>query len=349
MPRECPLVETHLHLEGSIPLRALRRLAARHGAALPRSFLRGGAIQRGRGFDAFMDSFVACVRLLRDRRDVREAATALFEDLSREGVEWAELAFSPQSHLRRGLPFHDLVMGLSEARQEAAARGGPAVALIADGGRLWGPGWLEEMADQAADYAGEGVVAMGLGGDERAFPARRFRRAFEIAARRGLRLVTHAGEGTPARCVREALEELNPERIGHGIGAASDRGLLEELAARGITLEICPTSNVMTSSVASAASHPLRRILEKGVRVTLGSDDRTIFGTTLRGEYRVAVEECGVPVGAVPRMIADGVRGSFAPAGVKRRLLRRLAAYSATRSTISSRAASTASSSGASQ
>lgn len=279
---------------------------------------------RGRGFPAFLEAFIRCVRLLRSGDEVAAAAGGLFDALRREGVRYAEVTFSPQSHVRRGLPLAALVAGLDAARRKAASRGGPSIAYIADGGRLWGAAWLEQLADELAAFRSEGVVALGLGGDETILPARAFRRAFRRAAARGLRLVAHAGEGTTARAVREAIDELGAERIGHGISAASDPRLLDLLARRAIPLEICPTSNVLTGAVRSLKTHPLRRIVESGVPVVIGSDDRTIFGTSLRGELKAAVHRCGLPRSLVPELLANAIDFSFAPRRLRRDLHRDL-------------------------
>ncbi len=320
-----PLVEIHLHLEGSIPRRVMARLARRAGR--PLADRPGGRIrplQEGRGFNAFLEAFVFCASLLRDRRAVSEAASALFADLAREGTAYAEITISPQVHLRRGLSFTELMAGLSEARLRAARRGGPEIAFVADGGRLWGPRWFEEMVREAIHFRRDGIVAVGLGGDETAYPTRAFARGFDLARTAGLGTVAHAGEGTSARSVREAVEILQVPRIGHGIAAARDPSLLAFLARRGTLLEICPTSNVMTRAVRSAEHHPLPRILESGVRVALGSDDRTIFGTTLRGEIDRAVREIGLPPGRIPHLMMNAARGAFAPERIKRELIKKI-------------------------
>jgi aminodeoxyfutalosine deaminase len=222
--------------------------------------------------------------------------------------------------------------GLVEARLRAARRGGPEITFVADGGRLWGPRWFEEMVREAIHFRREGIVAVGLGGDETAYPTRAFERGFDLARAGGLGTVAHAGEGTSSRSVREAVEILQVPRVGHGIAAARDPSLLAFLARRGTLLEICPTSNLMTRAVRSADHHPLRRIVESGVRVALGSDDRTIFGTTLRGEIDRAVREIGLPPEWIPRLMMNAVRGSFAPARIKRELIRKIRSASAGRS-----------------
>jgi aminodeoxyfutalosine deaminase len=255
---------------------------------------------------------------------VEEAAFGLIEDLRREGIRYAEVIVSPQVHLRRGLSFPSLMAGLGRARRRASGAGWPALAFIADGGRLWGPAWFEEMVDQAVAFKPEGLVAIGLGGEESAAPARTFRRGFERARASGLGAVAHAGEGGDPGAVREVIDHLPVSRIGHGIAAAKDPRLLEELARRGTYLEICPTSNLMTRAVPDLRSHPLRKIVDAGVRVSLGSDDRTIFGTSLRAEISLALRELGLAPRMVPELVLNSIRGSYAASGLKRDLSARV-------------------------
>jgi adenosine deaminase len=269
---------------------------------------------------------VRCSALLRSASDVEAAACALFEDLRAEGIHYAEVIFSPQVHLRRGLPLTALLGGLGRARRRALTEGGPSIGYIADGGRLWGPKWFEEIVDQVAAFREDGVVAIGLGGDERTEKAGLFRRAFDLARKAGLGTVAHAGEGTTPREVRDVIDHLGVSRIGHGIAAASDPSLLRLLARRGILLEICPTSNLMTGAVRSPARHPLRAILDAGVDVALGSDDRSIFGTTLRGEYALAVGRLGVAPARAQAMIVSAARSSFTSRTEGRILLAKIAA-----------------------
>ncbi|MBI3449404.1 MAG: adenosine deaminase [Acidobacteria bacterium] len=324
---DLPLVETHLHLEGSIPRRVLARLALRSGRRLAGGAPRPGlGLQRRRGFVPFLDSFVFCASLLKSREDIERAAFALIEDLRAEGVAHAEIFFSPQVYLRRGVALVEVLGALEGATRRARIAGGPSIAWIADGGRLWGPAWFEEIVDQIAGLKPRDVVAVGLGGDEAASPARAFRRAFDAARRAGLHTVAHAGEGTTARSVWEALDDLGVERIGHGISAAADRSLLRRLARDGVTLEVCPTSNLMTRAVPSLRRHPLRALIDAGVRVSLGSDDRSIFGTTLRREIALAVGALGVGEDEIPRLMVHAAEASFTSGDARRRLAARIRA-----------------------
>jgi len=330
--RGLPLVETHLHLEGSIPARVLARLAARAGRRPPDPLPGPGRpLQRGLGFDAFLDAFVSCAALLRDASDLASAARSLFQDLRREGVVHAEISFSPQVHLRRGLSFPAIMAGLGRARDEAAKRGGPSIGYIADGGRLWGAAWFEEMVEQAAGYRREGIVAVGLGGDELEMPASAFRRGFEKARSAGLRCVVHAGERGDAAAMREAIDSLPLDRVAHGIGAIRDPGLVKEIVRRGIPLEICPTSNLMTGAVSSLAEHPLRALVDAGVTVAIGSDDRTIFGTNLKRELRIVRGKMGFSGPEVMGLMENAARISFAPPRARREILARYRRLSASR------------------
>lgn len=325
-----PLVETHLHLEGSFPARILQMLSRARGKPLPaRAGGPGRPLQRRRGFGPFLEAYLLSAALVRDREDLLRAASALFTDLAREGIRYAEITFSPQVLQRRGLAFSSVMKSLTEARSAARREHGITVSFIADGGRLFGPALFEEMVRQASEYRRDGIVAVGLGGDERAAPARSFRPGFALARRAGLGAVVHAGEGSDPRPLREALEVLQVTRIGHGIAAAGDRRLMERLARDRVLLEVCPTSNLMTGAVPSLRRHPLRRLLDAGVTVAIGSDDRAVFGTTLRRELEVAVRKLGVAGEEIPGLIENGVRGSFASSAERRRLLRSIRKWEA--------------------
>ena len=191
-----PLVETHIHLEGSIPSRVLRALSRERGRPLPLGAGGPGRpLQRGRGFGPFLEAYLLSASLLREEADLLRAASALLADLAREGIRYAEITFSPQVMQRRGVAFPTVMRALTEARAAARRAGRIEVSFIADGGRLFGPALFEEMVSQAAEYRRAGIVAVGLGGDERAAPARSFRAGFDRARRAGLGAVVHAGEG----------------------------------------------------------------------------------------------------------------------------------------------------------
>src|SRR5262249_33197699 len=168
-----------------------------------------------------------------------------------------------------------------------------------------------EELEAAIAYQGQGVVAIDLAGDEAHFPGTRFRRHFERARSAGLRITVHAGEAAGPESVHQAIEELGAERIGHGVRAIEDEAVLELIAARGIAIESCPTSNVQTSTVASYAAHPLPAFLRRGLLVTLATDDPGISAIDLPYEYRVARDELGLGTEELRRLQSNGVAAAF--------------------------------------
>ena len=313
--RRLPKIELHLHLEGSIPAPALARLAARRGLPVPPA-------GRFTDFTGFLKAFGAVCDLLVERRDFEAAARAVIVALRRQRVRHAEILFSPQVFLRRGVPLACIMEGLLAARRREARRGPPSVLYVMDGVRQWGPAWFERVVRGAAPWAGRGLAAVGLGGDERALPAAAFRRAFDQARRLGLAVVMHAGEVGGPGGVREALALPGVRRIGHGIGAARDPRLVRALVRRRLPLEVCPTSNIRTGAVAAWDRHPVRRLADAGVRLVAGSDDGALFGTDLTAELGVLARRYGFGRKDLVRLMLNAAGASLLPAQ-RRAALRR--------------------------
>lgn len=239
-------------------------------------------------FGGFIEAFKRTVMVLRRPEDYGAAARALFPRLYDSGVRYAEITLSAGVVLWRGQSLEEVWAAVREASEDAAF----PVRWVLDAVRQHGAEPAERVAEFAAMRRGEGIVGFGIGGDERSTPASEFARAAATATEAGLGFVPHAGETSTAANVREMLA-LGARRIGHGIRAAEDAELLARLRDYGIALEICPTSNLRTGAVASWAEHPLRRIYEAGVAVSLNSDDPAMFRTSIAGEYAVAAEEFG--------------------------------------------------------
>ncbi|MGH9867541.1 MAG: adenosine deaminase [Candidatus Polarisedimenticolia bacterium] len=315
LPARGPLIDLHLHLEGSLSGRVLSRLARRHGIARPGL--------RFDGFEGFLRAFGAVCDLLRDPVDFEMAVLDVVAAARRLGVIHLEILFSPQIYLRRGIIMKNVVQGLLDGRSGAKGRSPMSVVFIADGVRQWGPEWFERMVRDLEPWAGEGVAAIGLGGDEAALPAARFRRAFEAARRMGLWRTIHAGEvGGPAS-VQAALS-LGVDRIGHGIGAASDAGLMKQLARRGVPLELCPGSNVATGVVGSLREVPVRRLMEAGVGITINSDDGAFFRTNVATELTRAARAHALGPDECRAIVRRAARAAFLPRSRVDALVRRV-------------------------
>jgi len=305
-----------MHLEGSLPPATVRALAARHRLSEP-------ALRRFRSFPGFLESFGEVCDLFRDEQDFELAASSAIGAARRAGAAHLEILFSPQVHLRRGVSIASIMTGLLRGRARAVKGRGPSVVYILDGVRQWGGEWLEEAVRAVEPYAGEGIAGLGVGGDERAVPARDFRRAYALARRLGMFRTIHAGEICGPESVWEALEILQVDRIGHGVRAIEDPELVARLARGGVPLEICPTSNIATGAVASPQSHPLRRLYACGVTVTINSDDGSMFGTDIGGELETA-RRWGLDETALVEVTLNAARAAFLPPRRRRALLRRV-------------------------
>jgi adenosine deaminase len=261
---------------------------------------------------AFIAKFGVLRRVIADYDAVRRIVRENLEDAAREGIDSIELRFSPyfmgEEH---GLDTAGVVEAACDALEEARGRIPVQAKLIGIVSRHYGPdiAWIE--VDAAIRCRDRGVVALDLAGDEANFPGAMFVDHFRKAREAGLRIVAHAGEAAGAASVRQAVLGLGAERIGHGIRCIEDLAVVDLLKERGIPLEVCPTSNVHTSTVASYRAHPLPTLLARGLAVTLNTDDPSISGIDLAHEYRIAVEELGLTEADLRRMQETALAAAF--------------------------------------
>lgn len=278
-----------MHLEGTVRPATLLHIARRNGERLPADTVEGLAeLYRFTTFERFLRTWYLTTNCLRTAEDFCEITLDYARQAAAHGARYIEAIFSPPERVLQGTSFEALFEGYTAGAQKAADRHGVVMRLTPD--LFWGvdEDLAEETARWAVRYADRGIVGLGIGGDEGMADPGRYTRAFAIARSGGLAAVPHAGETTPAERVRRVMETLHPRRIRHGIAAASDPSLLGELAARGIGLDVCPTSNVRTGAVAAVEDVPLATLHAAGVRVTIGSDDPAMFGTDLDAEHRIA-------------------------------------------------------------
>ncbi len=320
-------VELHTHLEGSVTPARLIALADRHGQpGVPTACLdAGGESYVFDGFHGFLRLFRDVTTLLRTPDDFREVAVDLGKQLADDGVVYAEVTVSYGVLLRREIPPRTVQRALADAAQEVEAASGVVLRWLPDAVRQWGEdaAW---QAWEAAALAGRdlGVVGFGLGGDEAAGPASNFARVFADVRAEGLGVTVHAGEvptmGEAARrSVREAVELCGATRIGHGVAAGADPVLLALLAARGVHIEACPRSNVATGAVERLEDHPLPAFLAAGVPCSLNTDDRTLFGLDLTGEFAAVVAACGLDDAQSAWLTASAQAAVFDPEALQSR------------------------------
>ncbi len=304
-----PKVELHLHLEGAIPLDALWQLIQKYGGdpsvptleALKQHFVY-------RDFNHFIDTWVWKNDFLRQYEDFTFIAEAVARDMAGQNIRYAEVFFSPPDFARHGLE----TQGLAEAIR-AGLNQVPAIeiALIPDVVRDFGPGQAAQTLEDAADVKELGVVGIGLGGSEDAYPPEPFAPVFARARQLGMHTTAHAGEAAGAESIWGAIRSLKVERIGHGTHAEEDEALLDYLAEHKIPLEMCPISNLRTGSVDSLADHPIRRYFARGIIVTVNTDDPVMFGNSLAEEYQSLERVLGFRRDDIRALILQAIEASW--------------------------------------
>jgi aminodeoxyfutalosine deaminase len=291
-----PKAELHLHLEGSIEPATAVELAARRDVEIIEQEVRERYAPGD--FTKFLDAFKWVTSFLRTPADYALITERLAEHLLTQNVLYAEVTLSIGVMLLRK---QDALANFAAIR-EAAIRyesRGLRMQFIFDAVRQFGAAPAEEVVRLASQCTREGVVAFGIGGDELALPAKDFVGVYELVAAAGLGRLIHVGEIGNAASVREAVELLGVTRIGHGIAAMNDPSVMDFLAERGVTLELCPTSNIRTGALAQQIGkplarieeHPLKMFYDRGMRVTLSTDDPAMFGTTLVDEFVHVMED----------------------------------------------------------
>ncbi|MFI1196643.1 adenosine deaminase [Micromonospora sp. NPDC020750] len=324
-----PKVELHVHHVGSASPRIVAELAARHAGRSPVPADPDALADyfAFRDFAHFIEVYLSVVDLIRDPEDVWILTHEVARELARQQVRYAELTVTPYSHVRRGIPAPAFCEAIEDARKRAEADFGIALRWCFDIPGEAGLPAAEETLRICLEERPDGLISFGLGGPEIGVPRPQFKPYFDQARAAGLHSVPHAGETTGPQTVWDALRDLGAERIGHGISAAEDPELLAHLAERRIALEVCPTSNLRTRAVASLDEHPLPRLVEAGVLVTINSDDPPMFGTTLDNEYAVAARLLGVGPEGVAALAADAVNAAFLEPGEKSRLTAEIDGY----------------------
>ncbi|KAI3392960.1 hypothetical protein diail_4947 [Diaporthe ilicicola] len=337
--RHLPKAELHLHLEGTVTPETLVVLSQRHDAS-PLTLEQARALYKYKDFRHFLQTFRLVCDRLQTPEDYALVAAEMMRDLRAQGVVHAEVFMAWGNILRwkPDLRVEDAVAAVERVRREVeaeAAAAGQSFSLlwIADAVRQWGPAHVGEVFRLAARLRQRfpSIVGVGIGGDEVAGPSGEFREAYAEARRAGLRLTAHAGEASgPVKGpveIRAALD-IGAERIGHGLDAQHDEGLLAELAESQTPIEINITSNILTGGCSSVKEHPLPKFLEKGVMCMLNSDDPAMFGSWCLDEYVLVHEQLGLDLERMRGLARNSILSSFLEDDRKQELLEKIKEFS---------------------
>jgi adenosine deaminase len=323
--RDLPKIELHCHLDACVRLETAREIGRELRLSLP---------------DRLEDALVApevcaslfdyirrldlALEVMQRAADLTRIAAELVEDCARDGVVYAEVRFAPQLHTRRHLTPQQVVDAVHAGLTDGSRKHGVETGLILCCLRHQAPGEGLRVARLGAANTDK-VCALDLAGDEGGHPdAKPHVAAFELARQAGLHLTAHAGENAGAHSVREVLDLLGVERVGHGVRVVDDPALVDTLAAVDVALDMCPRSNVQTRAVASLADHPIDRLLKRGVRVTVSTDGRTTSATSVTREFERLGDQFGWGLAEFLACQRNAARAAFAPAPVREALLRRV-------------------------
>ena len=319
-----PKVELHLHLEGAAPPVFVRGLAAQKKIDISGIFDERGDYAYT-DFWHFLKVYEAATSVLTTPADYARLTRAVLAESAAAGVIYSECFLSPDFCGGRDVgAWREYLHAIREAAEEAERQDGITLRGIVTPIRHFGPEKARETAICAAETAGDWLVGFGLAGDEKVGRPKDFAWSFDCAREAGLRLTCHAGEWGGPDSVRDAVRDLRVERIGHGVRAIEDPALVDELAEAGIVLEVCPGSNVALKLYPNFRAHPIEKFMERGVKVTVSTDDPPFFHTTMAREYDALAEAFSWDDG-VFRQIADtSIRAAFCMEETRDKILKRL-------------------------
>lgn len=329
-----PKCEHHMHLEGALSPSLLFKLAARNGVALPSAtedpaFASPTTLldryTRFTSLDDFLQYYFIGMSALINAQDFEALAWDYFERAKADGVVHAEVFFDPQAHTGRGVEYAIVVEGFARACRRAENELGISTKLILCFLRHLPVKDAEETFHQAEmDLKTNVLAGIGLDSSEKGFPPGRWRGIYEQAKQLGTRRTAHAGEEGPVEYIREALKDLNVERIDHGIRLADDRGLLREVADRRIMVTLCPLSNERLQCVSGVSELPIRKFLDEGVRFSINSDDPAYFGGYILSNYCAVQEAFHLTIREWEGIARVAVEGSWCDESRKEEILNQL-------------------------
>ncbi|WAX78498.1 adenosine deaminase [Streptomyces sp. KMM 9044] len=324
-----PKAHLHLHFTGSMRPATVLELADKYGVRLPEALT--DALTSGeppslratdeRGWFRFQRLYDAARSCLREPEDIQRLVREAAEEDLKDGAGWLEIQVDPTSYAPRlgGLiPALEVILdAVDSARRDT----GLGIRVLVAANRMKHHLDARTLARLAVRYTDRGVIGFGLSNDERRGMARNFDRAFAIAREGGLMSAPHGGELNGPASVRDCLDDLEADRIGHGVRAAEDPRLVQQLADQQVTCEVCPASNVALGVYEKPGDVPLRKLFEAGVPLALGADDPLLFGSRLADQYEIAREHHGFTDAELAELARQSVRGSAAPEAVKAELL----------------------------
>lgn len=316
-----PKAELHLHLEGSLEPELMFDLAQRNAIAIPYASVEEiRAAYEFSNLQDFLDIYYVGMNVLQTVEDFYDLTRAYLERVHADNVRHVEVFFDPQGHTDRGIAFETVIDGITRALDDAEAEWGMSHKLILCFLRHLSEEAAFETLEQAMPHL-DRIDGVGLDSSEMGHPPSKFARVFARAGELGLKRVAHAGEEGPPEYVYEALDVLKVDRLDHGNRSLEDKALVDRLVGEQMTLTVCPLSNLRLCGVERLEDHPMKRMLDLGLRATCNSDDPAYFGGYVNDNYVRTAEAVGLTVDDIIELARNSFRGSFLePAEIERRL-----------------------------
>ncbi len=316
-----PKAELHVHIEGTLEPEMMLEMATRNGVELPFA----SVVEVRDAFDftdlqSFLDIYYKGAAVLRTAADFRDLMWAYLVRAAGDGVRHAEMFFDPQTHAERGIDFGGFMSGFAAARARAETELGLTSRLIMCFLRHLPEAAAVEILEAARPFFDQ-ITGVGLDSSEVGHPPEEFARVFEMARAAGLRVVAHAGEEGPPAFITGALDSLGAERIDHGVTCEGDDAVVARLVAEGIPLTMCPLSNIKLGVFDRIENHNLKRLLDRGVKVTVNSDDPSYFGGYVADNYRALERGLGLTHAELAELARNSIEASFLEDEAKAALL----------------------------
>ena len=324
-----PKVDLHVHLDGSLRLETLLELAENQGVDLPESdpealkkHLHLG--QRCKDLNQYLEAFAYTTAVMQDETSLERIAYELVEDCAGENIRYFEVRFAPNLHINKGLSLQAVMDSVLAGLKRGEEDFGVVSGLIVCGIRNMSPEISYRLARLTASYKGRGVVGFDLAGAEFSNPAKYHIKAFYYIVNHNINCTVHAGEAFGAESIHQAIHYNHAHRIGHGTRLYEDDDLADYVNDHRIPLEVCLKSNVQTGAVENIESHPFPRFLQRGIRVTLNTDNRLITDTTITDELLLAHESFGFSLLDLKKIILNGFKSMFQPYKVRKQWLEKM-------------------------
>jgi len=328
--RALPKVDLHRHLEGTLRLQTMLDIARQHGITIPADIIRLSNLvqmqeQESYSFQNFLSKFNTLRLFYRSPDVIHRITREAVEDAAKDNVRYLELRFTPVALSRaERFPLGDVIDWVIASARDAAKQFGVTVRLIASVNRHESHELAEQVAWLAVERKDRGLVGMDLAGNEAEFKSEPFYGVFKEARQAGLHITIHAGEWGPASNVREAIEELGAERIGHGVRVLEDGDIVALARERNTAFEVCVTSNFQSGVVPTLNAHPIKAMLETGLNVTINTDDPSISRITLSNEYQIICDDLGLSLDILKQRVLAAAQVAFLPDDGRQALAKQL-------------------------